>query len=305
MAQEVRLDAGLGLVRRLRTRRRQHVIGVRMRGQIGAGRRQHPAGSGAQAARGARCGIRRRHGDRGRRDAAERSGGQSAAAGASPHHSCGHCSFVSFPRVSSGIRTILFDRASLFTALHCRLDSQGPPDRGPINEGYVHLGNPQLKAPRRRGKGPPGCEPVGAGSPHSSRPSPWWRADRLLELREKRRTARLQRPARVADQGVDRRLHQGDRDQGDLPPGRRHRARQPADRRGRRHRPPTCSSPRTPPRWPPSRRPACSPTWTPTPSLRCRRSTVRRPASGPASPRAPPSSSTTRRSCNPISCPSR
>ena len=112
------------------------------------------------------------------------------------------------------------------------------------------------------------------------------RCDRVLEFRRERRTADLQRPARVADQGVDRRVHQGDRHQGDLPPGRRHRARQPARRRGRRiarRRLPDRELPRH------GRRrdaPDCSPTSTPTPSTRFRRNTVRPPASGPASPRA-------------------
>ena len=55
----------------------------------------------------------------------------------------------------------------------------------------------------------------------------------MLEFIRQRRTAHLQRPARIADQGMDRRLHQGNRYQGDLPPGRRHRTGQSAGRRGR------------------------------------------------------------------------
>ena len=60
------------------------------------------------------------------------------------------------------------------------------------------------------------------------------RSDRLLGFEDERRTADLQRSARIADQGMDRRLHQGDRHQGDLPPGRRHRTGQPTGGRGRR-----------------------------------------------------------------------
>ncbi len=81
----------------------------------------------------------------------------------------------------------------------------------------------------------PGCDDVGAGSPQCvSALAVVLGATACSSSGEQRRTADLQRPARVADQGVDRRVHQGDRHQGDLPAGRRHRTRQPADRRGRR-----------------------------------------------------------------------
>ena len=123
-------------------------------------------------------------------------------------------------------------RASGFTAIQLTPGFRRA-DRLSANEGYVHLGNPQLKAPAGAGKDLLDATPLEPD--RRTRVDPCrrgWR-DRLFGFKGQRRTARLQRPARVADQGMDRRLHQGDRYQGDLPPGRRHRTGQSAGRRGR------------------------------------------------------------------------
>src|SRR5262249_27148953 len=71
MGQEVRLNVRFGFIPRLRTSRGQHVIGIRVGGQIAACGGQHTAGRGGQSTRRAlvrRAGGGRRDGAGGRTD---------------------------------------------------------------------------------------------------------------------------------------------------------------------------------------------------------------------------------------------
>ena len=129
----------------------------------------------------------------------------------------------------------------------------------------IRQSNPQLSGATaiRRGKDTVDAIPLESAGSSAVRACPGRRPHVVLVgLRGVRRAADLQRAARVADQGVDRRVHQGDRHQG-RPTARAatpNSATSSSPRAPRR--PPTCSSPRTRPRWPPSRRPGCSPTST-------------------------------------------